>query len=936
MKASFKIFFFCCFFSFKLIGQQNFIKIKAVLDTEKNVLKIQQEIIYINKSDSILKKMYLHNWANSFKDRKTPLSNRFLEDFKKDFYFAEEEDLGHSKISNITVNNEAVIINELPKKADILEIQFNNSLQPKDSIKINATYQIKIPDARFTGYGKKEEGYFLRYWYLAPAVFTNGWETMSNLNIDDLYEDRTNFEIEIDLPKDYILESNIYQYETKNEESSNYFLVAQSKTDVILGISKEKKFKTFKTAGININTDFINKNINDEAATEILKREVEFIRSFLGKYPHPELFIDAVNQRKNPVIGLSQLPKFIRPFSETFDWEIEMFKSLSRKYIENTLLVNQRKDYWLIDGLQNYLMIEYIEKFYPDVKLLGKVSEYWIIRKFNLAKLKFNDKYPFLYQFSARKFLDQSLTTPSDSLSNFNRIVINKYKAGLGFRYLKGFIGENIFNEAVKEFYQNNNLKIKTGSDFRKVLEEKTSKDLDWFFGDFIQTNKKIDYTLEKVVQNKDSLEVTIKNNRNITTPVSLYGIKDKQIKFKKWFVDIDSVKTVTIAKGDFNRVSLNYENVYPEYNTLDNWKTLEKKIFNKPIKFSLIKDIQDPYYNQLFYEPNLSYNFYNGVILGVKIHNKPIIERNLEFTLAPSYGTKSGTLAGSFSVLYNQFFEETSIYKITYGFAGITLDYAPSLTYSSLVPYIDVIFKRKTLRDTGTEGIRAKLVSINKEVAPTDTQSEQDKYSVFSLNYRNSKLNILEEFGYNIGTEFSKNFSKAYFDIRYRSLTAKNRQLDFRVYGGTFLNNDTTGNYFSFGLDRSNDYLFQLNYFGRSEDSGIFSQQFIIDEGGFKSVLPVRFANQWMLSFNSSIGMWRWLEFYNDVALLKSRNQSVYFAYENGIRFNFVHRILEVYFPVYSNNGWEIGQTRYPEKIRFTLTANVNSIYNFFRRGLF
>jgi hypothetical protein len=169
---------------------------------------------------------------------------------------------------------------------------------------------------------------------------------------------------------------------------------------------------------------------------------------------------------------------------------------------------------------------------------------------------------------------------------------------------------------------------------------------------------------------------------------------------------------------------------------------------------------------------------------------------------------------------------------------------------------------------------------------------------------------------------------------MRYRSLTSSNTQLDFRLFAAAFLNNNTKSDYFSFGLDRANDYLFQLNYFGRSEETGIFSQQFIITEGGFKSVLPTRFANQFMTSFNTSIGLWRWVELYNDVAFLKNRNQPLYFAYENGIRFNFVHEIFEVYFPLYSNNGWEVNQNAYPEKVRFTFTGNIKSIVNFFRRG--
>jgi hypothetical protein len=259
---------------------------------------------------------------------------------------------------------------------------------------------------------------------------------------------------------------------------------------------------------------------------------------------------------------------------------------------------------------------------------------------------------------------------------------------------------------------------------------------------------------------------------------------------------------------------------------------------------------------------------------------------------------------------------------------------YAPDLSYSTFAPYVSVLFKRNTLRDVGGKSITAKLVSINKEVDANVIKEDQDKYSILNLNYFYSKPNIIEGVQYKINADVASNFTKFSGDFRYRKLTAKDQQLDFRVFAGFFLNNTTKSDYFSFGLDRPSDYLFEQLYFGRSESSGLFSQQIIISDGGFKSILPTRFANQFMLSFNASIGLWKWMEYYNDVAFLKNKNEKTYFAYENGIRLNFVHNILEVYFPLYSNLGWEINQEAYASKIRFVLTANPNAIYNFFRRG--
>ena len=99
------------------------------------------------------------------------------------------------------------------------------------------------------------------------------------------------------------------------------------------------------------------------------------------------------------------------------------------------------------------------------------------------------------------------------------------------------------------------------------------------------------------------------------------------------------------------------------------------------------------------------------------------------------------------------------------------------------------------------------------------------------------------------------------------------NTQFDFRFFAGAFLSNNTNTDFFSFALDRPTDYLFDFNYLGRSEDAGIFSQQIIIAEGGFKSKLPVSYANQWLSTFNASVGIWRWFEVYNDVGFVKNKN---------------------------------------------------------------
>ncbi|MEL0299227.1 MAG: aminopeptidase, partial [Flavobacteriaceae bacterium] len=141
---------------------------------------------------------------------------------------------------------------------------------------------------------------------------------------------------------------------------------------------------------------------------------------------------------------------------------------------------------------------------------------------------------------------------------------------------------------------------------------------------------------------------------------------------------------------------------------------------------------------------------------------------------------------------------------------------------------------------------------------------------------------------------------------------------------------------YFDFNLNRPTDYLFQYSFFGRSETDGFFGQQFVMAEGGFKSLIPQSNANDWLISSNFNMGLWRWIEAYLDVGLLKNKNESVRTYYGSGIRINVLPDYLEVFFPMVSSLGWEATQQAYPQKIRFVLSIRTKQLANLFSRRWF
>ncbi len=929
-----QIILFGCFM--QISGQNNQIRIMAKLRPALSSIEIEQTITYYNTQQVPLNEIYLHNWANAYQDQKSPLAKRLLENYDRSLYFAKTEEKGYSDIHYITIDDRAVPFDTLPKIPDIVKITLPKTLNPNDSVTLRAGYLVKVPEDDFTGYGNQDNNYMLRFWYLIPAVFDGNWNLMSNLDMDDIYVNPSDFQIEFSMPRGFTLQSDLNSTSSIRNDEIVYFLEGKDRVDVEISIELINTFDGYETEETEIITNLDPGKLNPQLKTDVLSRQMRFIEEYLGKYPHDKLLVSKVTYNKNKVYGLNQLPKKLNPFSTVFEWDIKMFKALTRKYIENTVLTNSRTDYYLPDGIQIFLMMEYVDKYYPEIKAIGEISKLWGIRTYNFAKLDFNGTYPFVYQFATQKNLDQSLVTQLDSLSNFNRKIVNKYKAGLGLRYVDAFLGDSLVKTSLNEFYEENQLKLTSSDRFRQILSSKTEKDFSSFYKDYVTTDKKIDYTITKAEKSGDSLNVTIKNMSNFTAPVALYGLKNGEVTHKEWVEGIDSIKTVTLTENNFDRVSLNYEFLYPENNHRNNWKKVDNALLNRPLKLTFFKDIEDPFYNQLFYNLIIEYNYYEGLVLGPQFYNQALFKKKWLFKVTPTYGFKSQAVSGSIGLAYQHLPENTRVYSYDAGLSASNSFYDADLRYKKFYPTFVINFKRKSLRDVGGSYLMTRYNFIDKDVPEGEVQQESDKYQVLDIRYGYGQPNIINDLSYFVDFQYHEDFTKLALDFRYRFLSDKNRQYDFRFFFGNFFRNKTTSDYFNFALDRPSDYLFEYGYFGRSEDSGFFSQEIIISDGGFKSIFEDKYASQYMTSVNASIGIWRWIELYGDAGIKKNQHTSPDFYFDSGIRFNFVHNFVEIYFPLQSSLGFEPSLPDYASKIRFVLTGSPTKIYNFIKRGFY
>ncbi len=922
---------------------QNTIDIKADLNVSQKTITISQQIRYQNSSNDTLNTIYLNDWNNAYSTKKTPLAKRFTEEFNDKFHFAKSDQRGYTTITDL----QDALGNSLNYKnpetlPDVVAVELQVPLLPNEFYNLSIEYLVVVPDDTFTGYGVSDlNEYHLKYWYLTPAVYDGKWEIYSNKNLDDLYAPPADINLEISLPLDYQLTSELNITNVKQTPSrQTYFLSGKQRVNTSLILNKFSEFKYVKTDNFTVVSNVYNKGVSLEEKALITDKITHFISENLGDYPHERLLITTNDYKKDPLYGLNQLPDFIRPFPDTFQYELKLLKTALNNYLENTLLINPRKDYWIRDGIQIYYLMKYVEDYYPHIKLAGTLADIWGLRSFHAADLMYNDQFNLFYMQMARTNRDQSLTTSKDSLIKFNANIASKYKAGIGLRYLDDFVNSGVVEQTLSDFIKENKIQPTNSTVFENALKANTTKDVDWFFTDYIATRGKIDFKIDKLEKTKDSVTLTIKNKRKNKMPVSLFSLGNDSILSKTWVENISNFKTVTIARDSIEKLALNYDNAIPEFNLRDNYKSLRGFPFNnKPFQFRLIKDVEDPYYNQIFLMPLVEFNnIYDGLTLGAKFYNKTLLRKRLNYKISPQYATKSKSFTGGGSVFYTHNIENKDLYNITYGFGGKYNAFAEDSFVTVLTPSLSFVFRdNDDFRSNENRYLNFRYLSISRDLSDTVILEDFDEpdYSVFNVRYVDSDPGLVNFSKWYYDLQFAQKFGKFAINYEYRKLSETNRQFNIRFFAGAFLynNTDLSSNYFSFALDRPTDYLFDYNYLGRSEDSGIFSQQIIIAEGGFKSQLETPFANQWMATTNVSTTIWKYIEGYGDLGFLKNKGNDPNFVYDSGIKVDLVTDYFELYFPIYSNLGWEIGQPDYDQKIRIKFTLDPGALLGLFRR---
>ena len=899
----------------------NLYNINANLNSESKTLEINQIMKFKNTSDISLKEIILEDWSNSYVDNRTNLAKRISDEYSRSFSFAKKKQRGSTKIKTIN----SVYIDSWRRSSntsDIIEVHLNKSLKPGESIELEINYTVKLPDSKFTGYGFDNDNFYLKNWLIVFSNISNSnWYSQSNLNLDDQSLKRSGYKLRISFDKDYYLFSNLIKNNT--EVINNLKSVSLSGSgikDVRINLLIEENYKKFQNNKNEIETDIFKTSSLEEAEIKV-DRVNNFVKDYFNDNSNIKLLVPKIDYDSNPFYGLNQLPSFISPFSDEFLEEIIFLKSFVINYLNHIINLNKRESHWIYKGLEIFIINKYINDFYPNVKFLGRLSGISFLENYEVSKIDFNDLFLNYSEYVQRLNLHQTDDQSSEYLTRINQEIASPYHSGVGLIYVENLIGEKDFRNLIEKI---NN--INTRKELNSLFLNYNKADLSWFIDDYIGKRQSLDLKFKRF--NKNELQVEEKNN--ISIPYSIGFLKNDSIIQKNDFEDYNKIEVPNI---DFDYIVINPIVSLPESNKSNNWVYNKSKSNLKPLRIKLIGDLENPKYKALYLRPEVTYNLYDGISPGFNILNKGLKNKPFSYELFTQYASKEETLVGSLNFKYQINNEVKNNYSTVFNLFYTTNHFDENLRYQVFSPSIRVNFRdNKNLRSKIKKSFTLSLFNVNKDTY-VQSNNSLDNYSIYNLGYYYSDIGIIRYLKSSINTEFSDNFGKINLVFDYRKLLKSNRQFQARVYLGKFFwNNDQFDN-FNYNLGRSSGYLFSQNYLGRSERTGLLSQQFIMAGGGFKSFFNDPTTNNFILTSNLNVGIWKWIEGYLDIGILKDSGEDSRYYYGTGLRLNLLPDFFELYFPISSSNGFELNDFRYNNKIRFIVSYNLESLSRLFSR---
>ena len=432
-------------------------------DNSNKTISATEQVDYVNKSDAALNQVKFHLYPKYFEQGAT---NKVVPQTRVNDCYKHGMSYCEFNLTKLQVAGSDVGIVLEGENDGILVVNLLSGLIPSERVKIYMEFNIKLPNCehRF-GYGDDTTN-LANFYPIACVYEQGGFSTKPyNANGDPFYSDVANYEVNLTLNSNLVVAGTGVQTELSQKSGKTVTkFSAKVVRDFACVVSEKFALKTAKAGKV----DVLYYYYDDANADLSLKAGVDAINTFSGKfgeYPYQNFSIVKCDfmQGGMEYPNLVMIDQSLYNEKDKFLLEYVIAHETAHQWWYSVIGNDEISEPWLDEALTEYSTVLYFEEKY------GKEVGSKLIKTMEMQTRNHSSEDIFKATTQYKNSIDYSLNVYT--------------KGALAFNEVRKKVGDEVFFETLKEYYntymfQNVNgakfvdLWNKKGIDIDKIISE--------------------------------------------------------------------------------------------------------------------------------------------------------------------------------------------------------------------------------------------------------------------------------------------------------------------------------------------------------------------------------------------------------------------------------------------------------------------------------
>lgn len=516
-------------------------KINARIDEKKHTVKAEQKLEYWNNSPDTLHYVYFHMWQNAF------IKGSYLHQL-------EEAQMQKAYLGKYERNGLGIVVEHLEadgKEArleldnTILKVYLPEPLYPNSSV----TFDIDFTTYYDNGSTRRRMKMYpawghMHYngvqWFPKICVYDRkmGWDTYQHLN-KEFYADFGTYEVSLDFPSNYVVEAT---GALKNREEvlpkdlrekldvKNFKDKPWNEPPSVITPYKKDERKVWKFEASNVHDFAFTADPSYRIATAYWNG-VECVgicqEPHASRWQNSAEYVAKIIQTFSEDIGMYEYPKMVAADARdgmeypmlTLDgggdpgYRGLLIHEIGHNWFYGMVGNNETYRAALDEGFTQFLTAWGYRKLEGDT-MVGSVPKSKFKRKFVDPQLVLDRRVMNSYLYTALNQNELPLNTHSndfnDALGHGGGYGMVYYKTATMLYNLQYVLGDSLFLATMQNYFDRWRFAHPYFDDFRTSVIDYTNVDLTWFFDQWLETTKRIDYGVNSIKKAKGDGNYTI------------------------------------------------------------------------------------------------------------------------------------------------------------------------------------------------------------------------------------------------------------------------------------------------------------------------------------------------------------------------------------------------------------------------------------------